>query len=324
MRGRTRPGGRPLRRGALRHGHAGPARGVRAYLGHTSPSPSGPDAIATVKADHPGFLFMAEVYWDLEWELQQQGFDYTYDKRLYDRLRGGRRPTAARPPARRHGLPGALGPVPREPRRAQGGRDLLSREAPGGRGRHLPLPGAAVLPPGAAGGSQSSACPCTSAGGPLEPVDEELRPSTGRCWPACAAPRLREGEWRLLDCRPAWDGNWTHDCFVASAWDDGHGHRALAVVNFADVRSQCFLPLPFDDLAGAQWRLEDVLGDAVYDRDGAALLAAGALPRPARLGVPRVQAGADPVFAGSVVCEPCAPVRRRSGAATAPDPRAPD
>ena len=30
----------------------------------------------------PGFLFMAEVYWDLEWTLQQQGFDYTYDKRL--------------------------------------------------------------------------------------------------------------------------------------------------------------------------------------------------------------------------------------------------
>ena len=32
---------------------------------------------------------MAEVYWDLEWTLQQQGFDYCYDKRLYDRLREG-------------------------------------------------------------------------------------------------------------------------------------------------------------------------------------------------------------------------------------------
>src|SRR5262249_12679072 len=32
------------------------------------------------------FLFMAEAYWDLEWELQQQGFDFCYDKRLYDRL----------------------------------------------------------------------------------------------------------------------------------------------------------------------------------------------------------------------------------------------
>src|SRR5262249_7168221 len=32
---------------------------------------------------------MAEVYWDLEWTLQQQGFDYCYDKRLNDRLKAG-------------------------------------------------------------------------------------------------------------------------------------------------------------------------------------------------------------------------------------------
>ncbi len=35
---------------------------------------------------HPDFLFVAEAYWDLEWALQQQGFDHCYDKRLYDRL----------------------------------------------------------------------------------------------------------------------------------------------------------------------------------------------------------------------------------------------
>lgn len=46
-----------------------------------------PKAIASVRRKHPDFLFMAEVYWDMEWTLQQQGFDYTYDKRLYDRLR---------------------------------------------------------------------------------------------------------------------------------------------------------------------------------------------------------------------------------------------
>ena len=45
-----------------------------------------PTVIAAVKSAHPGFVFMAEAYWDLEWALQQQGFDYCYDKRLYDRL----------------------------------------------------------------------------------------------------------------------------------------------------------------------------------------------------------------------------------------------
>ena len=38
------------------------------------------------RAAVPGFTLIAEVYWDLEWALQQLGFDFTYDKRLYDRL----------------------------------------------------------------------------------------------------------------------------------------------------------------------------------------------------------------------------------------------
>ena len=44
------------------------------------------DVITAIKQRHPHFVFIAEAYWDLEWELQQQGFDYCYDKRLYDRL----------------------------------------------------------------------------------------------------------------------------------------------------------------------------------------------------------------------------------------------
>src|SRR5690606_5176140 len=51
--------------------------------------PFWPRATEHIRRRHPGFCFMAEVYWDLEWTLQQQGFDYTYDKRLYDRLREG-------------------------------------------------------------------------------------------------------------------------------------------------------------------------------------------------------------------------------------------
>src|SRR5207302_1303439 len=45
-----------------------------------------PSLIPQVRKTHPNFLFIAEAYWDLEFALQQQGFDYCYDKRLYDRL----------------------------------------------------------------------------------------------------------------------------------------------------------------------------------------------------------------------------------------------
>jgi len=41
------------------------------------------EAIAAV----PDFVWLAEVYWDMEWRMQELGFQFTYDKRLYDRLR---------------------------------------------------------------------------------------------------------------------------------------------------------------------------------------------------------------------------------------------
>lgn len=44
------------------------------------------EVIRAVRDKDLKFRFFAEVYWDMEWELQQQGFDFCYDKRLYDRL----------------------------------------------------------------------------------------------------------------------------------------------------------------------------------------------------------------------------------------------
>lgn len=45
------------------------------------------EIIPAVKKINPNFIFIGEVYWDLEWTLQQQGFDYCYDKRLFDRIK---------------------------------------------------------------------------------------------------------------------------------------------------------------------------------------------------------------------------------------------
>src|SRR6266446_2642542 len=45
-------------------------------------------AIADVKKIVPEFLFVAEAYWGTEWHLQQLGFDFAYDKQLYDKILG--------------------------------------------------------------------------------------------------------------------------------------------------------------------------------------------------------------------------------------------
>ena len=43
-------------------------------------------AFADVKQESPNFLFIGEVFGEMEWRLQHLGFDFTYDKALYDRL----------------------------------------------------------------------------------------------------------------------------------------------------------------------------------------------------------------------------------------------
>lgn len=45
------------------------------------------ELITNTRNKRSDFVFIAEAYWDLEWQLQQLGFDYTYDKRLTDRLK---------------------------------------------------------------------------------------------------------------------------------------------------------------------------------------------------------------------------------------------
>ena len=45
--------------------------------------------IEEIKKERADFQFIGEAYWDLEWELQNLGFDYTYDKTLLDRLKSG-------------------------------------------------------------------------------------------------------------------------------------------------------------------------------------------------------------------------------------------
>jgi hypothetical protein len=237
--------------------------------------PFWPNAIDRIRARHPAFVFMAEVYWDLEWTLQQQGFDYAYDKRLYDRLRersanGVRLHLLAgldfqNKLARfveNHDEPRAAGVFPADEHRVAA---LLTFLAPGLRFFHEgQLEGRRVR------------VPVHLRRRPDEPVDERIAEFYARLLDLLRRPILRSGTWRLVEVRPAWEGNWTWNGFVAYAWtaEDG-GERLLVVANVQPHLAQCYLPLPDPDLAGRQVRLADVLGSATYERLGDGLQAPG-------------------------------------------------
>jgi len=88
-------------------------------------------------------------------------------------------------------------------------------------------------------------------------------------------PAVRNGRWQLLECQPAWEGSGTWDSFIAFAWQGADGSRLLAVVNYTPNQSQCYVRLPLAGLSGQAVWLADLLGPAVYERDGGDLQAHG-------------------------------------------------
>ncbi len=233
-----------------------------------------PKATESVRRTHPDFRFMAEVYWDLEWTLQQQGFDYTYDKRLYDRLRDGHaRPVHEHFHAgldyqnklarflENHDEPRAAATFSPDTHEAAAVTTFLT-------------PGLRFFHDGQFQGRKTRISPHLVRG-PEEPIDSRLEQFYDRLLAVLHQPVVRDGQWQLLDCTAAWDGNWTSDCFVAYAWTGEDGGRRLVAVNYSDHQSQCYVAIPWTDLEGHVWQLRDQMGAAVYERSGGDLAAKG-------------------------------------------------
>jgi len=233
-----------------------------------------PRAIERVRERVPGFTFMAEVYWDLEWTMQQQGFNFAYDKRLYDRLRDGH----ARP-VREHFHAG----LDYQNKLA---RFLENHDEPRAAATFAPdvhqaaavitflSPGLRFFHQGQFDGKKKRISPHLIRG-PVEPIDETLKSFYDRLLVVLRQPVVRDGQWQLLECTPAWEGNWTWDCFLAFAWHGPAGERLLILVNYSANRSQCYVRLPFPEIAGGLWRLQDQMGNACYDRNGQDLTSRG-------------------------------------------------
>jgi Alpha amylase, catalytic domain len=233
-----------------------------------------PEATRRVREQVPDFCFMAEVYWDLEWTILQQGFDYAYDKRLYDRLREGR----ARP-VREHLYAG----LDYQNRLA---RFLENHDEPRAAATFAPgvheaagaitflSPGLRFFHDGQFEGRKKRISPHLVRA-PQEPIADGLKHFYDRLLVVLREPVMRDGQWQLLECVSAWEGNWTWDCFLAFVWQGLGGARRLVTVNYAPNQSQCYVRLPFADFAGNQWRFQDQMAEAVYDRDGGDLQSRG-------------------------------------------------
>jgi hypothetical protein len=251
---------------------------LNSIFGHTWGGRAGPrptaefwvDVISVIKSKYPGFLFIAEAYWDLEWELQQQGFDFCYDKKLYDRLEHSNAESVRLHLCadlgyqakllrfiENHDEPRAAATFPSAKQRAVA---VATATLPGTKLFHEgQFEGRKIRPPVFLGRRAREA------------VDQELQTFYSELLKAVNRPVFRDGEWSLCD-RTGWPDNASFQNLLAWTWLKGD-ERRLILVNLGDCSVQARVQVR--GARGGKWLLMDVLSGATYDRDGDEMLSPG-------------------------------------------------
>lgn len=234
----------------------------RAYLGEDIPTTEYWQAvIPAVKAKYPDFTFIAEVYWGMEYDLLQQGFDYTYDKTFYDRIAEGnvgRLMEHLSAPfgfhqcqvrfIENHDEPRAVAALGVE--RSRAAAVLLCT-----------LPSAVLLHDGQLVGRRVK-LPVQVRRQPAEPMHYALASFYHHLLSEARSSIYQHGQWALLAVAPVSgrpDAVETHTNLIAYCWRSGDDVR-LIVVNLTGAWSQGILqgldwPVP----ASHQWALYDVI-----------------------------------------------------------------
>ena len=222
------------------------------------------DLISSVKNQYPGLLFIAEAYWDLEWELQQKGFDFCYDKKLYDRLEHSNAESVRLHLCADLAYQGKLLRFIEnhdEPRAASTFSSSKQRVAAV---TIATLPGTKLFHEGQFEGRKVR-LPVFLRRRPDETPDENLRGFYTRLLESVDNVALREGQWSLCE-RTGWPDNPSFQNLVAWTWvkDDD---RYLIAVNLNDSPVQAKVQVGWA-ASGVEWRLTDLLSGANYLRNG--------------------------------------------------------
>ena len=233
--------------------------------GQRPPTEYWSDVIGQIKKAHPNFVFIAEAYWDLEWELQQKGFDFCYDKRLYDRLKHENgesvRLHLCADLAYQEKLVRFIENHDEE--RAAAAFSLEKECAAAV--TMATVPGARLFHEGQFEGRRVR-LPVFLRRRPEEPTNQDLNAFYARLLHAINVPACRGGQWTLCT-RSGWPDNASYQNLVAWSWlnDD---ECYLVVVNVSGGAAQGLVQVPWSVAQGKTCRLSDLLSGAAYDRSG--------------------------------------------------------
>ncbi len=224
--------------------------------------------VPAARAANPEFLFLAEVYWDLEWEMMKLGMDFCYDKRLYDRLvagnpQGVNEHLEADPEYQsklvrfleNHDESRAANFQPPE-------RHMAMAIA------SLTLPGARLIHQGQLDG-KSVRIPVFLGRGPVEETNPEMISFYEKLIGYLRSEAIRSGQWSHCQVS-GWVDNPSWLNLLAWEWIGEH-ERLLIVINLSDKPAQGHIhsSTPFKN--SKTYSLFDALSGVLYTRDGSEL-----------------------------------------------------
>jgi hypothetical protein len=230
------------------------------------------EAIAAVWRVHPEFLMISESYWGMESCLQTLGFDFTYDKILYDELVYHDPSAVTRHLFEECSAAFVEGSVHfienHDERRAA--TLFVPDEHRAAALLTLGLPGLRLLHEGQLTGARAK-MPVQLLRRPIEPRNAEVAGMYEQLLHGLRGSAVGCGQGKILRPRAAWPANQTWRNFVIVQWQSQPEEFDLVVVNLVPHTCQCYVPLTISNLASYHWSIKDRLGTERYLRVGSDL-----------------------------------------------------
>lgn len=221
------------------------------------------EIISYIKNNNKDFIFIAEAYWDLEWDLQQLGFDYSYDKKLTDRLRyetsreihdhllaENEYQKKSLRFIENHDEDRAITAFGKEKSKAA---SVIISTIQGMRFYHNgQFEGKKIRLPLQLGRE------------PEEPVIQGIKNFYKKLIDITTHDIFKNGEWNLLEPIPSWEGNNSYTNILAWEWRLKNNRRII-LVNYSDILSTCRLKFDVTGLPD-DFQIIDLLNDQEYYR----------------------------------------------------------
>ena len=220
-------------------------------------------AIEEVKQQRADFIFLGEAYWDLGWQLQNLGFDYTYDKTLLDRLRSGYVEDIRGHLLADDDYQEKLIRFLENHDEERAVKSLGIEKSKAAAVIFSTIKGMHLFYDGQLEGKKTK-LPVQLGRDREEKPNECISKFYSILLSITKTDIFKKGEWELLTTEPSWEGNFTYHNILI--WRLTYlDRKRLVVVNYSDVVSQCRIKLSLTGYP-EKFKLKDILNEKKYYR----------------------------------------------------------